>query len=849
MKKPLAKILSVVCVIALVFSVCTFGVMAEESVLSALTAEKLAVSDGVNQIPSSIVSNLTLPEIDGVTWSSSNPDVLANDGTVTRPIAKDANVTLTATAGTEEKAFNFTVKARTTDVMYQDSFAYATVEDFISVGSSKPWQSYGDAVATSIGKDADGNQYAAFDFESSSALKRKAMDVQGDMIYVDFDVKADPDKDTMIQLRLAGTKVSDGSAATTTFILTRFRLGTARPYSYEIGKNFGTYTGTEFVHYHAKIDMVNKQFWVTFGDNAELGPFTVKGQRASGVNDFVAYDMNKIDLVEVKRSDSNLASGILNIDNFCISTSRSVDELIPTLSAEEQLDYVIDDLEEKFPLTDNVALSAKTVALPTYGGIVSWADENGVALGESVSLAQNQTTFNTGKLVATITPTGEGDTTPKTYTYSYTVVPAGMNVRSRNASKVAFGFDGDWEAPQVMNNTPYTEMEFKVFGKTGDPVPAGVTWTTAIESDSEVANKVAKFVNASNASKTVALTQGGGGQENMRMQMSADFKLAEGTKATIAFSGADTTAAVSFDFEAGTFALKERSNDVTQGNNPNLAETYNLADFGVEANEWNRVEIDLSTVGFVYDVYLNGTKVNDAPLNCGIVTGNGVYWANPFRYLTFELPENGAILIDNVTVAETTTKNTKAVLDGALRRINKNFTTKYAFANGETLYNDMVDTGFFPGSAYVFGNTNNSEKIPTGVSIQWKLDGVALTEVDGRVPVAFNDMGTHTLEATITYNSNTVTGSWTITGAPVALRALDTNIPGISLGNDVSGKLIVAKYTDDTMSMLESVKIYKYTNGVNETGAFDFTEDNVGNNVKMFFISEEFAPIAYSVAR
>ena len=45
-----------------------------------------------------------------VTWSSGNTSVIANDGTVTRPIGSDAVVTLTATAGGYSKEFAVTVK-------------------------------------------------------------------------------------------------------------------------------------------------------------------------------------------------------------------------------------------------------------------------------------------------------------------------------------------------------------------------------------------------------------------------------------------------------------------------------------------------------------------------------------------------------------------------------------------------------------------------------------------------------------------------------------------------------------------------------------------------------------------
>ena len=56
-----------------------------------------------------VTENLTLPSElangTAVTWSSSKTNVLANDGTVTRPLTSNANVTLTATAGGYSKDF------------------------------------------------------------------------------------------------------------------------------------------------------------------------------------------------------------------------------------------------------------------------------------------------------------------------------------------------------------------------------------------------------------------------------------------------------------------------------------------------------------------------------------------------------------------------------------------------------------------------------------------------------------------------------------------------------------------------------------------------------------------------
>ena len=351
----------------------------------------------------------------------------------------------------------------------------------------------------------------------------------------------------------------------------------------------------------------------------------------------------------------------------------------------------------KFPLAGSAALFAETpLTLPTYGGLVSWKDGTGAACGESVTLTKNSTTFNSGRLIATITPTGEGDKTAKIYTYPYAIMPQEMSVRTRDGAKASFSFNDGWVAPTTMNDTPYTEMEFKVYGTTGDNNPEGVTWAVAAESETELANNVGKFNNISGIDQTVAMTQGAGAQENMRMQIGADFKLVQGYKFTFNISGAENVVNIPFDFDNGTFTLKERSNDVVRGMHPENITTYNTVDYDLEPNKWNRIEIDYSNIGFVYDVYLNGIKVNQTPLNMGCVSGNSNYYANTFRFLSFTIPTGHTLLLDNVTVAETALKNAKALVDGALRRLERNFATDNSFYNGEALYNDLNDTGVFP---------------------------------------------------------------------------------------------------------------------------------------------------------
>ena len=388
-------------------------------------------------------------------------------------------------------------------------------------------------------------------------------------------------------------------------------------------------------------------------------------------------------------------------------------------------------------------------------------------------------------------------------------------------------------------------IAFRVHGTSGDAITDGITWTTEYESDTEVANEVGKFINATTKSQAVAVDVCGNTQINLRFQAGADFKLTDGNEATIAIIGAENTVNVPMNFEEGTFVLMERSNDVENKHNPEFNHTYNLADFGVTKNSWNRIEIDYSPVGYVYDVYLNGKKVNNTPLNCGHISGNTNYYNNPFRFFRFTLPTAGTLLLDNVTVAETALKDANALVDGTMRRIEKNFAVDSAFANGDTLYNDLLDKGALPAVPYPSNIT------PASPTITWKLDGVALPEVDGRVPLSFTGMGTHTLEATVTYSGVSATKSFEITGAPVALRVLDTGVPGVKLSSDISGKLIVAQYTDSTMKMLDSVKIYNYTNGVNQAGEFNSLDykNQIQPNSRLFFISDNFAPIAYTAVR
>lgn len=62
-----------------------------------------------------VTENIVLPNVAGVTWTTSNKNIIGEDGTVKRP-SKDTDVTLTASFGGVQKAYTMTVlKAESTD--------------------------------------------------------------------------------------------------------------------------------------------------------------------------------------------------------------------------------------------------------------------------------------------------------------------------------------------------------------------------------------------------------------------------------------------------------------------------------------------------------------------------------------------------------------------------------------------------------------------------------------------------------------------------------------------------------------------------------------------------------------
>lgn len=127
MKKLLAAVLS----LCLALSLCAIPAMAATADFTTLIEECLTT-----EVSTAITENLTLPEAWGegtsITWESSDPSVIGNDGKVTRGI-EDVTVTLTAkdvTDASNTKVLTFTVLSLFKKVWYNNNF-YTTNADVI----------------------------------------------------------------------------------------------------------------------------------------------------------------------------------------------------------------------------------------------------------------------------------------------------------------------------------------------------------------------------------------------------------------------------------------------------------------------------------------------------------------------------------------------------------------------------------------------------------------------------------------------------------------------------------------------------------------------------------------------
>lgn len=432
MKKVLKRILTLSLSLIFVMTLCPcFSVSAAD--VTVLTAEALAVNPTAgNQVPTSIVADLSLPT-DGITWTSSNPAVISNQGVVTRPLAEDANVTLTANDGVATKEFNFVVKAKRTNVVAQDSFYYAGLEnankDTDIIASMNGWSNAASTLTTAsqIKTEADGNKYLELGLNVTGGVYLQwNKPVTANKFKLDFDIMLTANDATgnagYVTALLRGTD-ANGSA-----VSAQIKVAHITPDSWffwgeaDNGAN-GIY---DYIRLDAskrlpasiEFDLTNKTITGTLvggGQKSYEGNSYTEAMYGYQSNDQTVLKTEGVTFTTVEwvRFFSN-GSRNMDLDNFVLSADADV----------KASDISFEMLTAQTPkaVTENLDLTASNVYVNGMGGTINWASSNpGVVVVSDNTAVVTRPINESENVTLTATVSKNGKTTTKDFTFT---VPA-----------------------------------------------------------------------------------------------------------------------------------------------------------------------------------------------------------------------------------------------------------------------------------------------------------------------------------------------------------------------------------------------------------------------------------------
>ena len=198
------RFLSGLVALVMILAVCPVLANAEAADLEAFAASITAEAVTQNELTDFVTKDLVLPTAPAgitVTWESSDPSAITNDGKVTRTDIEDKPVTLTATItdGTETitKGLNLNVIPNATNVFYQNNFHYPELVGISTVVTSAiGWSDSGTGLTTvekSIRKDEDGNHYLYMDHASTKGYPQigPTFSAKGSKITIRMDITVD----------------------------------------------------------------------------------------------------------------------------------------------------------------------------------------------------------------------------------------------------------------------------------------------------------------------------------------------------------------------------------------------------------------------------------------------------------------------------------------------------------------------------------------------------------------------------------------------------------------------------------------------------------------------------------
>lgn len=824
--------ISLILAVLMLAGLCTVGASAADAV----TAESLAG----NQLTDYIVSDLTLP--DGTTWTSSNQDVISNEGVVTRPLAEDAQVTMTD--GTN--SFTFTVKAQTTKVLAQNSFYYP---DKVGVAGAlvsglDGWKRSASFEAPIV-KDGDGNHYITQDYSTySNSTSYTPESALTGKFTVGFDLMATLGGSGInVRLDYAGTpKSGEGDTVTST------------------NKNilvFQSSNGIRYYHYNGTSDRndsggsFNSSAWTELGLSFDMDALTysysLNGRKVAGdltlpyihaVENYNDYNWSITSIVIRRADNSDISAGVVNLDNFKLYTSQSLSNVIGMMSDAEKVQYYAKIITADSITNDsfaairsNLTLDAAYSSYTDSGVTVSWASANpGIAKDGTVTCGALP---QTGALTATITAGAE----TVTKAFECTVAPAGTETFQKGLMTLDF-------------EDKAAEADVSTNFETGGSM-TGAYYQDATKNNSMV-------LKASLASDTfnsyINTTLKRYGDMTDRYMISADLKYtpSDGDELNDKFYfdvyGNGDSAYLSIDFTDRVIWVYH--------SNGSLHYAYALPE-NVQSDQWFNLAIDTNVVSRSFYIYLNGEQLNRIPhifnnlkqnMSSAPTSPIGIY---PMRAIKLRMDEPGTVYMDNLAVNRYTDGST-VLVDAALKAALLTY-------GGIDMQSDAEPVGFVgtdsfatygptSGATYavvdgtaVFTTDNPASYVLTdtsGAQLSYQVNGENVT---GYTPIT---AGTIDLTVTATLSDKTESKTVTIRTAPVAFleeTVTDLTIDSLTMHGAYNDQEILVAVYDATGSTLQSVTSYAgaATVTLNQTVAN-------GSRVKIFALDDDIRPLAYA---
>lgn len=743
MKKTMALLIAM----TMVFSICSFSAMAE-----GISFED--ISNG--QLASFITGDLAIPE--GATVTSTNEDVIATDGTVTRHLFDDEAVTLTVN-GT---AFDLVVKSKKINVI--NAFDFSESKEYLRSADNPTGMILNKKDSSNLGT-----------VMSENGVLKVNMTTEGGRTNLDYNPASD--SNGTVKFYEFDIDVSDFTAGGANIAINIYGC-TADGTEKQLGNGTDVYSiSTSGVTINSgQINNVSgspiTDGKVKIGINTKTGKFYyTDGTGLKSVNLEEGYSSYRISRIRFKNNSKGILT--LNLDNFIEYEEVDNFTVVNNLSDAEKVAY-FKNIVESNPINNGELVANADLDLDAayaemniadYGVSVEWASSNTDAIANDGTLV-NDAASSYVTMTATITAGAESDTVE-------------FVVKSSQIDSVN------------MDKLPTTVA--KAQAMSSEDFENGASWWThanaSVTTDEDSAHgKVLTLVSEADSSKSAGYSGADYGNISprptdafdQRYFINADVKPANYSAFVIYGGCGEVATEVWFNFETRKIELlTTRTVMSVSGGGALRTETvrvyYDIPE-GIESGEWVSLSIDYNVRSKTYNVYVDGQLINDLPLlkannlEAYHSTGN----RTPVRGIGLKASGEASVSVDNLDIRRTTNMDKMAVnasLNAAL--INYASENTYSSLGSVEFMAKTINDATNDESTLKYNYDTSDIVNNPGLYYYDAENGPSLTyKVNGDAVTSYTADKIGEIELTITATYNGVTESKTVTRkvAPVSVN-------------------------------------------------------------------------------